>query len=62
MNASRYEMDLILDIANRAADEFKSLNRPVSHWVMDIESVHTNDMPLRLPDIGVAFDALPASR
>lgn len=50
MTTSRYEMDLMLDIAKRAADEFSNIKRPLSYWVMDIENAHTN-MPLRLHEL-----------
>lgn len=55
--ASRYEMDLILDIAKRAHEMFCHTNRPITHWVMDVENVHTNGTPLRLHEL-LAADKL----
>lgn len=50
-HTSRYELDLILAIARRAADAFPNIDRPITFWALDVENAHTKNGPLRLHEL-----------
>lgn len=59
MNASRYEIAIIGEIARRAHKLAARLgvDYPVLTAMMDIEACHCNAVPLRLADLKLADDA-----
>jgi hypothetical protein len=45
---SRFEDEIVLKIARRAAHVFERFDRPVTYWYMDIENCHTKAIELDL--------------
>lgn len=56
-SATRTELMVIIDIANRAWPKMKDCYTGFHHLVMDIEATHCNGCRLRLDDLASAKDS-----